>query len=172
MIRVGVLTVSDRASAGTYNDQSGPMLQELARERLGAVVVLADTIPDDLTRIRDTLIEWIDSGQVDLVLSTGGTGFTPRDVTPEATRQVIEREAPGIAEVMRLESLKVTPHAMLSRAVAGIRHRTLVVNLPGSPKAARENLEAILPAIPHGLELLAGRGTDASHHHRGGKDQN
>lgn len=152
-IRVGILTISDRGARGEYEDRSGPVLQEMVREQLGAEVVRYTVIPDDLPIIRDTLIAWCDAG-LDLILTTGGTGFAPRDVTPEATKAVIEREAPGLAEAMRAASLRVTPHAMLSRAVCGIRGRTLIVNLPGSPKAARENLEVILPALPHGLELL------------------
>ncbi len=162
-IHVGVLTISDRASTGEYQDASGPLLQQMVAERLSGQVLLVDTIPDDQDAIRDKLIAWVDTGRVNLILTTGGTGFTRRDVTPEATRQVIEREAPGLAEAMRLASLQVTPFAMLSRAVAGIRGGTLIVNFPGSPKAVRENLEAIIPAIPHGLQLLAGEGTDASH---------
>jgi molybdenum cofactor synthesis domain-containing protein len=110
------------------------------------------------------LIEWADSGEVDIILTTGGTGFAPRDITPEATRAVIERDAPGLAETMRAESLKKTPHAMLSRAVAGIRGRTLIVNLPGSPKGALENMQTILPVLPHAVQLLTGDpGSEASH---------
>ncbi|MCK4831872.1 MAG: molybdopterin adenylyltransferase, partial [Anaerolineales bacterium] len=137
-IRVGVLTISDRASAGEYQDASGPLLQRMVTGLLGGEVELAVTIPDELDAIREKLIEWVDSDRMDLILTTGGTGFAPRDVTPEATRQVIERETPGLAEAMRLASLEVTPFAMLSRGVAGIRGRVLIVNLPGSPKAARE----------------------------------
>jgi molybdenum cofactor synthesis domain-containing protein len=126
----------------------------MVAEGLKARVTKYEIIPDEIERIKDALIHWADEMGLDLILTTGGTGFAPRDVTPEATKAVIEREAPGLAEAMRAESLKVTPHAMLSRAVAGIRGRTLIINLPGSPKAVRENLETILPALPHGIELL------------------
>jgi len=154
LIRVGILTVSDRTARGETEDASGPLLQQMAQERLGGAVVVSTVTPDERNVIEEVLRRWSDEVEVDLILTTGGTGFALRDVTPEATRRVIEREAPGFAEAMRAASLRITPHAMLSRAVAGIRGRTLIVNLPGSPKAARENLETILPALPHAIELL------------------
>ncbi len=159
--RVGILTVSDRGYRGEYRDLSGPAIRDLIVGRLSAGVELEAIVPDERNVIAGTLLVWADEVGLDLVLTTGGTGFAPRDVTPEATGDVLERAAPGLAEAMRAASLAITPHAMLSRAVAGIRGHTLIVNLPGSPKAARENLETILPALPHALELLHGeKGSD------------
>jgi molybdopterin adenylyltransferase len=153
MIRVAILTISDRSARGEREDLSGPALvAEITR--LGWDIKKTGILPDDLELIQTTLTSWCDEGLVDLILTTGGTGFSPRDVTPEATLAVTERMAPGIAEAMRSESLKITPHAMLSRSVAGIRSHTLIVNFPGSPKAAVENLAVIAPVLPHAVELL------------------
>jgi molybdopterin adenylyltransferase len=166
-ISVGILTVSDRSYRGEREDLSGPIIRDLVAERLGAEVKLEAVVPDERSIIAGTLIVWCDEVGLDLVLTTGGTGFAPRDVAPEATKDVIERETPGLAEAMRTEGLKVTPHAMLSRAVAGIRGSTLIVNLPGSPKAVREGLEVILPALLHGMEILKGmHGADQRHEYR------
>lgn len=164
-MRVGVLTVSDRAHQGIYQDEAGPLLGRLLNEGPGWEIAHTAVVPDEIDVIRDTLIEWCDREGLDLILTAGGTGFAPRDITPEATRAVIEREAPGLAEAMRAASLRATPHAVLSRAVCGMRGRTLIVNLPGSPRAARENLEVILPALPHALALLTGA-PDAEAGHR------
>ena len=152
-IRVGILTVSDRSARGERPDLSGPALKDIVIEQ-GWYVVRYEIIPDDLQSLRDLLAAWADSDDLDVILTTGGTGFGRRDVTPEATRSVVERPAPGLTEAMRAASLKVTPHAMLSRADAGIRKRTLIINLPGSPKGAVENLQVVLPVIPHAVQLL------------------
>lgn len=152
-MRVGILTISDRAARGEYEDRSGPLLREKIEDQ-GWDVIRFDVVSDDQAEIEEHLKRWTDSGDVDLILTTGGTGFSPRDRAPEATRAVVERLAPGLAETMRAASLEVTPHAMLSRAVAGIRGKTLIVNLPGSPRAVEENLTVILPALPHGVDLL------------------
>ncbi|MCU0844220.1 MAG: molybdopterin adenylyltransferase [Spirochaetes bacterium] len=158
MIRVGIITVSDRSSRGEREDLSGPEIRRWA-ERMGHSVEAESIVPDERERIQAELIAYASRG-IDLILTTGGTGFAPRDVTPEATLAVIDRAAPGFAEAMRHRSLAITPHAMLSRAVAGIRGASMIVNLPGSPKAVRENLEVIEKAVPHAVELLRGRAGD------------
>lgn len=164
-MRVGILTVSDRSARGDREDLSGPALARAVSERLaGAVVAQTAIVPDERGEIAATLRQWADEFGLELILTTGGTGVAPRDVTPEATLAVVERLTPGLAEAMRAESLRVTPHAMLSRGVAGIRGRTLIVNLPGSPKGAVENLLTILPVLPHAVELLQ-EDPDAERHH-------
>jgi molybdopterin adenylyltransferase len=163
ILRLGILTVSDRSARGERPDLSGPALVELVTS-LGWKVDRTAIVADDLNALRETLSVWADGKRLDIILTTGGTGFSPRDVTPEATRLVIEREAPGLAEAMRLESLKVTPHAMLSRALAGIRGKVLIINLPGSPTAAVENLQVILPVLPHAVELLRDSPEAEQHH--------
>lgn len=161
MFYAAVLTVSDRCFRGERPDEGGPLVAGLLR---GAGYEIAETalVPDEQPRIEEALRAIAGRGTVQLLVTTGGTGFSPRDVTPEATLAVCERLAPGIPEAMRQASLAVTPRAMLSRAQAGIRGGTLIVNLPGSPKAARENLEAVLPALGHGLEMLSGRPADCA----------
>ena len=154
-MRIGILTVSDRSARGARPDTSGPLIADIVASRLnGATVVRRHILPDEQDAIRQTLTEWSDRDDLDVILTTGGTGFAPRDVTPEATRAVIDREAPGIAEALRAASLQKTPHAMLSRGVCGLRGRTLIVNLPGSPTAVREHLEVLLPVLPHAVQLL------------------
>ena len=163
-IRVGILTVSDRSARGERADESGPTIKRLVREQLDAVVEAEGLVPDEREEIADKLIEWCDEKRLDLILTTGGTGFAPRDITPEATKDVIERETPGFPEAMRMEGFRITPHALLSRATAGIRGRTLIINLPGSPKAVAEGLEVILPALPHAVETVRGGGSDHRFH--------
>jgi molybdenum cofactor synthesis domain-containing protein len=152
-LRIGILTVSDRSAAGLRDDASGPLLITLV-EAQSWEVVKAGVVPDELGAISETLASWADSGSLDVILTTGGTGFSPRDITPEATLKVIERRTPGLVEAIRAKSLKITPHAMLSRAEAGIRGRVLVINFPGSPKAVQENFEVIAPVLPHAVDLL------------------
>jgi len=152
-IRFGILTLSDRSARGERPDTSGVELARLVQSE-GWSVAKQVILPDNESAIRASLIEWADGGEVDIILTTGGTGFSPRDVTPEATRAVIDRDAPGLTEAMRSAGLKITPHAMLSRAIAGIRKRTLIINLPGSPKGAVENLRVVLSVLPHAVQLL------------------
>ncbi len=147
--------MSDRSSRGERPDTSGPALEKFLQSKDWKVGI-QDIIPDDAETIKKYLVSWADSGEHDVILTTGGTGFSTRDVTPEATRAVIEREAPGVAEAMRAYSLQITPFAMLSRAVAGIRKQTLIINLPGSPKAAIENLAVVTPVLEHAVQLLQG----------------
>ncbi len=155
-IRFAILTISDKGYKGEREDRSGPLLRNIIIENQGEVRIMK-IIPDERELIEKELKEIADKEEVDVILTTGGTGFSPRDVTPEATKAIIEREAPGLTEAMRLKSLEITPHAMLSRAVAGMRKKTLIVNLPGSPKGAKENFEIILPALKHGIEILRGQ---------------
>ncbi len=161
MLRVGVITASDKGSRGEREDLSGPTLSKLVQEIDGEVVEYV-VLPDDQTLLEETMCLWADQLKLDLILTTGGTGFSLRDVTPEATLSISDRLVPGIAEVMRMESLKVTPKAMLSRAVAVLRKQTLIINMPGSPKAVRECFAAIAPAIPHGIQILKGEASECA----------
>ncbi len=154
MITIGVLTISDGASKGERQDTSGETIRSMVTQLPNATITAGAIIPDEADQIAAVLREWSDEKHLNLVLTTGGTGLAPRDVTPEATKAVIERDAPGIAEAMRAISLQYTRMAMLSRGIAGTRGRTLIINLPGSPKAVKECLEYILPVLPHAINLL------------------
>jgi molybdenum cofactor synthesis domain-containing protein len=162
-VKVGILTVSDRAASGEYSDKSGPLIADILSRRMGWTLFEQAIVGDELEDISGRLESWINQG-LHLILTTGGTGFSQRDVTPEATLQVITRQAPGIVEALRQESLKITQHAMLSRAVAGIRDRTLIINLPGSPKAIKENLDVLVPILPHAMALILGEAEAESGH--------
>jgi len=159
MFSVGILTISDKGSRGEREDLSGPEIRQLLAS-LPARVEAYEVVPDEEEIIARKLMEYADRKGLHLILTTGGTGLSPRDVTPEATRRVLEKEVPGIAEAMRAEGMKITPTAMLSRAVAGIRGRSLIINLPGSPRAVRENLMVVLPALKHALEKTQGDPAD------------
>ena len=160
-LRVATITVSTKGYAGTRTDESGPAMREVL-ERAGIAVVHSDLVPDDIERVATSILAAARAG-ANVVLTSGGTGLSPNDLTPEATRRVIDREVPGIAEALRANSLTKTPHGMLSRGVAGALGTALVVNLPGSPKAARESLEVLLPVLPHAVELLAGESGEGTH---------
>lgn len=155
MITIGIITASDKGSKGERRDTSGPLIEEILKD-LGGVVKEYAIVPDERDALAEKMKFMCDELKLDLVLTTGGTGFSPRDVTPEATLDVVERLVPGIPEAIRMKSLSITPKAMLSRAVAGIRKQTLIINLPGSPKGVRESLEVVLPALSHGVGILKG----------------
>ncbi|MFP3854976.1 MAG: MogA/MoaB family molybdenum cofactor biosynthesis protein [Anaerolineales bacterium] len=152
-MRVAILTISDRAAAGERPDQSGPVLRSIV-QRHSWEVTREQVVSDNPDEIKSALMEWADEDLADVILTTGGTGFSPRDITPEATRDVCDRTAPGLAEAMRAASLRITSHAMLSRAAAGIRKKAIIINLPGSPKGAKENLEVVLPVLEHAVNLI------------------
>lgn len=165
-MKIGILTISDKGARGEREDKSGPAIREMM-EAEGGEIVRSRVVPDEPELIRAALIEWSDEG-IDLILTTGGTGFSPRDWTPEATKAVIERETPGINEAIRQAGMRKTPTAMLSRAASGIRKSTLIINLPGSEKAVRESLEAVMDALPHGIEILKGKAVECGKPHKKG----
>ncbi len=160
-LRSGVITVSDRSAKGLREDKAGPAIDKLLSASQ-IDVCKTTVIPDEKDIISDTLIQWSDTDSLDLILTTGGTGVSPRDVTPEATEEICHRLVPGMAEAMRAESLKKTPHAMISRAVVGIRNGVLIINLPGSPKGAVENLEVLIPALRHTIDKIQGDPSDCA----------
>lgn len=159
--KVAILTISDKGSRGEREDKSGPTIKQMIKD-LPADIIYYEIIPDEKDKIIEALKMASDQLKADLILTTGGTGLSPRDVTPDATLEVIDKEVPGFSEAMRAESLKKTPHAMISRAVSGIRGSTLIINLPGSQKGVRENLSVILPALPHALSKLKGDPTECA----------
>lgn len=161
LLRAAVLTVSDRSFQGIRDDTAGPQLSDFLRDN-GISVIVSAICPDEITEIARTLLTWADDGNMDVIFTTGGTGVAPRDVTPEATLSVVDRVVPGIAEAMRAFSAVKTPHAMLSRAVAGIRGRVIIINLPGSPKGAVENVSAIIEALPHAIAKIQGDQSDCA----------
>ncbi|HDQ03343.1 MAG TPA: MogA/MoaB family molybdenum cofactor biosynthesis protein [Deltaproteobacteria bacterium] len=155
MLRAGIITVSDRGSQGIREDLSGPALaQVLAKENIE--VCCTSIVADEKQEIKNVIIKFADQERLDIILTTGGTGVSPRDVTPDATLETLEKKIPGMAEAMRRHSMEITPHAMISRAVVGIRGNSLIINLPGSPKGAKENLSIILPALKHAVEKIKG----------------
>ena len=159
MLNLGILTVSDKGWQGERRDESGMAIKD-SLSLLDSQLVKYEVVPDEVSFIANKLVEWADDGGVDIILTTGGTGLGPRDVTPEATLSVVHKIVPGFAETMRAKTFHVTPFAILSRAVAGVRGRCLIINLPGSPKAVRECLEVVLPAIPHAVEIVKGEVTE------------
>ncbi len=161
MFRVGIVVASDKGARGERVDQSGERIKEIMKNE-GYEVIEKVIVPDDLESLKKVMINWSDTNYVDLLLTTGGTGFSMRDNTPEATREIVDKLVPGFSEVMRFESLKITPRAMLSRGVSGIRKFTLIINMPGSPKAVEESLGFILPALDHGLKILVGEATECA----------
>jgi molybdopterin adenylyltransferase len=159
--KAGVLTISDKGSRGERVDESGKAATEILNNN-GFTVIKSEIVPDNIRSISNTLIKWIENEDLSLIITSGGTGLSPTDVTPQAMREVIEYEVPGIAEAMRASSLTKTPHAMLSRAMAGVRGSCLIINLPGSPRGVKENLEVVIPALKHGLSKLSGDPTDCA----------
>lgn len=166
MLNVGILTISDKGWHGQRYDESGKVIRD-SLSPLDSHVVKYEIIPDEMDIISHKLTEWADEGQVDVIITTGGTGLSQRDVTPEATLSIVDKVVPGFAEAMRAKTLNITPMAILSRATAGVRGRCLIINLPGSPKAVGECLEVILPAIPHAVEIIKGEITEHSGKVRG-----
>ncbi|MBA7604886.1 Molybdopterin adenylyltransferase [subsurface metagenome] len=161
MLNVGILTISDKGSYGQRHDESGEVIRD-SLSPSDSHVIKYEIIPDEVDIISQKLAEWADEGQLDIIITTGGTGLSQRDVTPEATLSIVDKVVPGFAEAMRVKTLNTTPMAMLSRATAGVRGQCLIINLPGSPKAVGECLEVILPAIPHAVEIIKGEVTEHS----------